>query len=101
MNQKSRKNNWADIKLLIVAASLTAMLGLWNFFALQGIKEKIDITPSFGIQTVTVDQSPSKMINPTLIPADTKILMGGSAPQEKIIVQPGSAPAPVTQTRSS
>ena len=100
MPAKPGSKNWDDIKMLMAALAVTTTLGLWNLFA------NMD-TPT--ATETTIDQQtlpPTQVASPTLPGFRGKILLGGQAPSQQIILvqrprSQNSQPSPVTQTRSS
>ena len=103
MPGKSKTNNWNDIKMIITAVSVTLTLGLWNVFAATASRDKV-------AQAASLSAQPVAMVEPVAVqPVPMfefigKILLGGVAPQPRVIVRSGGGGGggqPVTQTRSS
>lgn len=101
MPAKPGSKNSDDLKMLMAAIALATTLGLWNLFATN---DKLAVTET------AVDQPTLPAIeiaSPTAPSFRGKILLGGQAPSQQIIVvrrphsQNSQQPAPVTQTRSS
>jgi hypothetical protein len=99
---KHGSKNRGDIKMLMAALAITTTLGLWNLFA------NLD-KPTTTQKTISLQTPPPTVIaSPTQPAFRGKILFGGQAPSQKIIVvqrpknsQRPQQPAPVTKTRSS
>lgn len=108
MANNNGSRNWNDVQLVLAALAMTLTLGLWNIFAepdLAHAKENLEQQPS----TPPATAIPSVAGTPTRLPP-IKILLGGVAPQLKVVQQPsarrsgrsgGGGGGPVTTTRSS
>lgn len=112
MNNKPQKS-WGEIQLAIAAVALTATLGFWNMFS-AGQKQDV-VTPSATDTDVpppptqAMAQAPAPTATPGFLPV--KIIFGGTAPQQKVVVQVNAsqpqpqtkrkAPKPSTNTGSS
>jgi len=107
MPKKAKKKNWDDVKMVISALSVTATLAMWNIFAAANNQKE-----TAQVAELLPESEPVVIIEPAATqpqPAFTgKILLGGEAPQPRVIVRSGgggggggSAPAPVTTTSSS
>ena len=100
MPAKPGSKNWDDIKMVMVALAAATTLGLWNLLATIDKSNKMQETVSLPTPTTVV-------ANPAQPTFQGKILLGGQAPSQQIIVVQSSRsknsqqPAPVTQTRSS
>lgn len=100
MPAKPGSKNWDDLKMVMTALAAATTLGLWNLFA------TID-KPNTMQEIVKLSAPPAVVTNPTQPTFRGKILLGGQAPSQQIIVVQSSRsknsqqPAPVTQTRSS
>ena len=102
MPVKPGSKNRDDIKMLMAALAVTTTLGLWNLFA------SLD-TPATTQNTASLPSIPPvEAGNPTQQTFQGRILLGGQAPSQQVIVvqrpnNPRNAqrPSPVTQTRSS
>lgn len=103
MPARPGSKNWKDIKMLTAALAAATTLGLWNLFATV---DQLNTT-----QEVASLQTPPRTVveNPAPLSLRGKILLGGQAPSQTIVVQRTQSkhsqsvqqPAPVTQTRSS
>ncbi|MFT3895977.1 MAG: hypothetical protein QM730_30540 [Anaerolineales bacterium] len=102
MPAKPGSKNWDDIKMVMSALAIATTLGLWNLFATLDkpvtTQKTIELQPS----------SPAVVSSPTEPVFNGKILLGGQAPSQQIIVVQSSKnsrnsqqSAPVTRTRSS
>lgn len=103
MPAKPGSKNWDDIKMVMATLAAATTLGLWNLFA------TID-KPNTMQEMVSLQTPPAVVANPTQPTFHGKILLGGQAPSQQVIVvqdsrsknsQNPQQPAPVTQTRSS
>lgn len=99
MPAKPGSKNSDDLKMLMAALAVTTTLGLWNLFATN---DKPVVTE------IAADQPtlpPIEIASPTQPSFRGKILLGGQAPSQPIIVvqrpRNPQQPAPVTRTRSS
>lgn len=103
MPTKPGSKNWDDLKMVMATLAAATTLGLWNLFA------TIDKTTTIQ-EIVSLPAQPAVVAAPTQPTFYGKILLGGQAPGQQIIVvqssrsknsQNSQQPAPVTQTRSS
>ena len=101
---RSHEKKWDDVKMVVAAAAVTATLALWNFFASADFQTKA-IQPPEQVSSVPVEKAAEQPVElavaPTPTPLAGKILMGGTAPQPRVVIQSGNSGKPVTQTRSS
>jgi hypothetical protein len=104
MPAKPGSKNSDDLKMVMAALAVATTLGLWNLFATND--KKILTETTVNQQT----PPPIETTSPTQPAFRGKILLGGQAPSQQIIVvqrprtnnsQNSQQPAPVTQTRSS
>src|SRR5690348_6556141 len=109
MNNKPQKS-WGEIQLAIAAMGLTATLAFWNLFATPQKQQEV----SQSIDT-TLPPEPTQAPSPTPGFVPVKIIFGGPAPRQQVVVQPAaaqaqpkrksgggaSAPAPAASTGSS
>ena len=100
MPKKSDPKNWFDVKVLIAAVSITSTLALWNLFAAKPVQTS-------GTNIAEVPAPPPAANDSILTQGELgffgKILLGGTAPQTRVITRSGGGRAgqPFTQTRSS
>jgi hypothetical protein len=102
MPKKPNSKNLSDVKMLIAAVSVTATLGLWNLFAANAstLAESTQV-PADPLQPSAVEGPALTQSLPSFI---GKIILGGFAPQPRVITRSGAAgrgAQPFTQTRSS
>jgi hypothetical protein len=115
MSNKPISRNWMDIQIVIAAVSMSVTLAFWNMFAgpdreaaLKRAQEQAALPPPQPVQT---NAPVAVAVQPTLqapaIQGNGPILLGGSAPQTKIIVRSGGGGGggggggAVTSTKSS
>jgi hypothetical protein len=103
MPGKTKSNTWDDVKMLVAAVSVTLTIGLWNVFAAAANREAVAHNANVPLQP-TANVAPFvRQVEPA--PGLTgKILLGGVAPQPRVVVRSGGGGGgggPVTQTRSS
>ena len=91
MTNKPSKS-WGEIQLAIVAVAFTATLGFWNLFS-AGQKQQVTITATNSEvpPTEEVTQAPAPTPRQGFLPV--KIIFGGKAPQQRVVVQANAAPA--------
>jgi hypothetical protein len=102
MPAKPGSKNRNDIKMLMAALAVTTTLGLWNLFA------TLD-KPATAQKTASLPSIPPAVVaNPAQQTFRGRILLGGQAPSQQVIVvqrpknsRNSQPPSPVTQTRSS
>ncbi len=104
MAASSKSNHWDDVKMLIATVSVTLTLGLWHVFAAAANQQERAQISNIPPQPAVIDELFVKQAEPT--PGFTgKILLGGVAPQPRVVVRSGGGGGggggPVTQTRSS
>lgn len=99
MPAKPGSKNSDDLKMLMAALAVATTLGLWNLFATN---DKLLLTETVSSQPTL---PPIEIASPTQPSFQGKILLGGQAPSQQIIMvrRPHNPqqPAPVTRTRSS
>lgn len=100
MPARPGSRNWKDIKMLTAALAAATTLGLWNLFATLDQPKTAQETPSVQSLPPTVVESAAPLA------FRGKILLGGEAPRQTIVVQRTQSKhsqnvQPVTQTRSS
>lgn len=100
MPAKPGSKNWDDLKMVMAALAAATTLGLWNLFA------TID-KPTTMQEIISLSPPPMVAADPTQPTFRGKIILGGQAPSQQIIVvqsprsKNSQQPAPVAQTRSS
>ncbi len=99
MPAKPGSKNRDDLKMLMAALAVTTTLGLWNLFATLAQPAPIQKTAS--LQAIP----PAQAANPAQQTFRGKVLLGGQAPSQQVILVRSSrnsqGPSPITQTRSS
>lgn len=102
MPVKPGSKNRDDIKMLMAALAVTTTLGLWNLFA--SLDKPATTQDTVSLQSIP----PAEAENATQQTFRGRILLGGQAPSQQVIVvrRPNNSrnaqqPSPVTQTRSS
>jgi hypothetical protein len=88
MANKPASRNWKDIQMVMAAMTMTLTLGLWNVFARQDLAKAGENGSQPGL-TPAAEVPPAVMASPTAA-GPIKILLGGQAPQTKVIQQPGA-----------
>jgi len=90
MDKKPQKT-WADVQMTIAAISITATLGMWNLFSTPQKQQVTQITdastpppPPSPTEEVAVVAAPVAQL-PQFVPV--KIIFGGIAPKQQVIVQ--------------
>lgn len=116
------KRSWFDVQMTVLTVSIASILGLWNLFAgpdreaaqrkaveLAAIQpEPVELPPTFEPSVPPLLEAGA----PSLPEPGEKILLGGTAPQTKVVIQTkrntggggsagGSGSNPVTSTGSS
>ena len=86
MNNKQK--SWGEIQLAIAAVALTATLGFWNLFS-AGQKQQVVAAASPTDTEVPPTEALAQVPAPTATPGflPVKIIFGGTAPQQKVVVQ--------------
>ena len=97
------KRSWFDIQIVIMTISMAVVLALWNLFAgpdREAAAQKA--AEEFANQQNQLAQQPepvvvSPALSPQPVPAAVeapqpgeKIMLGGAAPQTRIVIQRGS-----------
>jgi hypothetical protein len=77
-------SNWKDIQMVMAAMAMTITIGLWNIFA-AGDLASAEEAQAVDIPSPTVPP-PTAVLPPTPLP-QVKIMLGGQAPQVKVIQQ--------------
>jgi hypothetical protein len=110
------KRSWFDIQLTLMAVSLASALGLWNLFAgpdrETALRKAVEAQASQPDPVLAPPTQEAPVSNASLAQAQVpvpegKILLGGVAPQTKVVVQAkrdrggGGGGSPGTTTGSS
>lgn len=86
--------NWGEVQLAIAAIALTATLAFWNLFSAPQKQQDVAQAPN---DTPAPPQELAQDTTSTSGFLPVKIIFGGAAPQQKVVVQSSAAPA--TRTR--
>lgn len=108
---KPKKNNFEDVKMLIATLSITMTLVFWHLFSASAASAQEQVAVANLPQAAATLDPVAVALEPTPAPTFTgKILLGGQAPQPKVVVQRvvkprgsnnGGSGGVVTQTKSS
>ena len=86
------QKSWNEIQLAIAALALTATLGFWNLFS-AGQKQPVSETVTATDVPPTEELPQAPMPTPRAGVLPVKIIFGGKAPQQRVVVQVNAAPA--------
>jgi hypothetical protein len=114
MANKPTARNWNDVQLILATTSMALSLGLWNLFAGPDREAAVTRAQQEAAQQEAAQPAiPASLVTPTpaisappTLQGNTPILLGGSAPQTRIVVQSGGkggggGGGRATSTRSS
>jgi hypothetical protein len=97
MANRPATHNWNDVQLIFATTSMALSLGLWNLFA--GLDRKAAVTRAqqeAAQQEAAQPAVPASLVSPTpaittppTLQGNTPILLGGSAPQTRVVQSNG------------
>lgn len=84
---KRKQNTFDDVKMLIATLSISMTLAFWHIFSATANAEEQVAIANLPQATATLEPV-AVVVEPTPAPTFTgKILLGGEAPQPKVVVQ--------------
>jgi len=95
----NNKKSWGEIQLAIAAVALAVTLGFWNLFS-AGQKQQVTATAADTAVPPAEDMAQVPAPTPTQGFLPIKIIFGGTAPQQNVVVQASAPQASAPQVKS-
>ena len=94
MAAKGSGRSWQDIQLMIATSSVAVTLGLWNLLAGPDREASLERAEEQARQEALAADVQATPLAPAIAeapmpPGETVLLLGGQAPQTRIVVQGG------------